>query len=564
MENMEELGNVAEMKKELYRVHSRCNMRGLKATTKWLAELIFSLDQVDNTSLDLIKETSHPKDLVESGEYDCLTMAQSFLDGQEYQRVMHFTKDCIHPIPSFLHHYATYLDGEMKKVDDEVSLAASPKLHLNHLKSLLKSFKTNLDSSDAYQLYLYGVVLSKLDLQGEAISRLVQSVKLEPLLWCSWLELSKLCPNLQSLESLELPEKHWIYKFFLGKFCLSLQYNDQALEHFKLLTEGHFSKSTYLMAQIALANHNIRDVDPSIEAFTKLREVDPYRLENMDTYSNLLYIREMKAELAHLAQHCSDIDKYRVETCCIIGNYYSLKTQHDKAVQYFQRAIKLDPCYLTAWTLMGHEYMELKSTSAAILSYRRAIDVNKRDYRAWYGLGQTYEILKMSFYSLYYYKQAHLLRPNDSRMVVALGEAYDKLGWLQEAKRCYWKARSLGDLEGLALLKLANLFEKLDDNGQAAGAYTAYINETIQLRRDGQGHAFRFLANFHFMNDNLEDAYIAAQRCSDYPEVKEEGKALLKQLAGWRLAQEGSRVYDDQPLNQSALQISSPCSFDLI
>ena len=42
-------------------------------------------------------------------------------------------------------------------------------------------------------------------------------------------------------------------------------------------------------------------------------------------------------------------------------------------------------------------------------------------------------------------------------MVVALGEAYDKLGWLHEAKRCYWKARSLGDAEGLALLKLAKL-----------------------------------------------------------------------------------------------------------
>lgn len=38
---------------------------------------------------------------------------------------------------------------------------------------------------------------------------------------------------------------------------------------------------------------------------------------------------------------------------------------------------------------------------------------------------------------------------------MALGEAYDNLGRNEEAKRCYWKARSIGDVEGLALIKLA-------------------------------------------------------------------------------------------------------------
>ena len=40
-------------------------------------------------------------------------------------------------------------------------------------------------------------------------------------------------------------------------------------------------------------------------------------------------------------------------------------------------------------------------------------------------------------------------------MVVALGEAYDRLDRLQEAKKCFWKAHSLGDMEGIALVKLA-------------------------------------------------------------------------------------------------------------
>lgn len=83
------------------------------------------------------------------------------------------------------------------------------------------------------------------------------------------------------------------------------------------------------------------------------------------------------------------------------------------------------------------------------------LEVNRRDYRAWYGLGQTYEILKMPFYALYYYKQAQLLRPHDSRMVLALGEAYEKQDKIQDALKCYYKACNVGDIEGMALLKLA-------------------------------------------------------------------------------------------------------------
>ena len=117
----------------------------------------------------------------------------------------------------------------------------------------------------------------------------------------------------------------------------------------------------------------MREVDQAVMYFKQLSEIDPYRLDNLDTYSNLLYVKEQRVELAYLAHKTAQIDKYRTETCCVIGNYYSLKSVHEKAVQYFQRALKLNPSYLSAWTLMGHEFIELKNTNAAIQSYRRAI-----------------------------------------------------------------------------------------------------------------------------------------------------------------------------------------------
>ena len=42
-------------------------------------------------------------------------------------------------------------------------------------------------------------------------------------------------------------------------------------------------------------------IDQAVEYFKQLGDIDPYRLDNMDTYSNLLYVKEHRVELAHLA-----------------------------------------------------------------------------------------------------------------------------------------------------------------------------------------------------------------------------------------------------------------------
>jgi anaphase-promoting complex subunit 8 len=40
-------------------------------------------------------------------------------------------------------------------------------------------------------------------------------------------------------------------------------------------------------------------------------------------------------------------------------------------------------------------------------------------------------------------------------MLLALGETYEKLDKVPDALKCYYKARSVGDIEGSALLRLA-------------------------------------------------------------------------------------------------------------
>ena len=214
--------------------------------------------------------------------------------------------------------------------------------------------------------------MKRVSLIEQAKKVLLQAVQMEPCLWGAWLELAHHISDKTTLERLDLPD-HWMKNMFLAHAYVELQLNEQALEIYFGLQAGGLQHSTYLLAQVAIAYHNMREVDAAVGYFQQLSELDPFRLDNLDIYSNLLYVKEQRVELAHLAHKSVDIDKYRTETCCVIGNYYSLRRQHGKAVQYFQRALKLNPNYLSAWTLMGHEYMELKNTHAAIQSYRRAI-----------------------------------------------------------------------------------------------------------------------------------------------------------------------------------------------
>ncbi|MGH0116426.1 UNVERIFIED_CONTAM: hypothetical protein FKN15_017076, partial [Acipenser sinensis] len=337
-------------------------------------------------------------------------------------------------------------------------------------------------------IFRYGVVLRKLDLLKEAIDVFVEATHCLPLHWGAWLELCNLVENKEMLKSMSFPDT-WMKDFFLAHIYTEMQMIEEALQKYKCLINVGFSKSTYIISQIAVAYHNIRDIDKALSMFNELREQDPYRIENMDTFSNLLYVRTMKPELSYLAHNLCDIDKYRVETCCVIGNYYSLRSQHEKAALYFQRALKLNPRCLGAWTLMGHEYMEMKNTSAAIQAYRHAIEVNKRDYRAWYGLGQTCEIQKMPFYCLYYYRRAHQLR----------------------------------------------LHEQLNESDQAAQCYVIYIKEIFEcgelMEQVELSTAFRYLGQYYFKNKQYDDDSICAQRCCNYNDAREEGKSLLRQIS---------------------------------
>ncbi|CAN4088203.1 unnamed protein product [Withania somnifera] len=384
---------------------------------------------------------------------------------------------------------------------------------------------------DSFGLYLYGLVLKQKGSDNLARTVLVESVNSYPWNWSAWSELQSLCTTAETLNSLNL-NNHWMKDFFLANAYQELRMHTESLVKYENL-QVTFSFSNYIQAQIAKALYSLREFEQVEVIFEELLRNDPYRIEDMDMYSNVLYAKECFSALSYLAHRVFLTDKYRPESCCIIGNYYSLKGQHEKSVMYFRRALKLNKNYLSAWTLMGHEYVEMKNTPAAVDAYRRAVDINPCDYRAWYGLGQAYEMMGMPFYALHYFKKSVFLQPSDSRLWIAMAQCYEteQLHMLEEAIKCYRRAANCNDREAIALHQLAKLHAELGRSEEAAFYYKKDLEIMEAEEREGPNlvEALMFLARYYKAQKRYEDAEVYCTCLLDYsgPE-KETAKSLLR------------------------------------
>lgn len=64
----------------------------------------------------------------------------------------------------------------------------------------------------------------------------------------------------------------------------------------------------------------IADFDLAEQIFDKIYAEHPTRFEDLDTYSNILYVMGKRGKLSQVAQKYAAIDRDRPETCCLIGD----------------------------------------------------------------------------------------------------------------------------------------------------------------------------------------------------------------------------------------------------
>lgn len=252
--------SLADIHHEITVARQECVHRGLNQTAKWLSELKYGIVQPLGGDSNIFPHIHIQNSGIDDADQNAYDLAKSYFDFREFDRCNFFLEKTTSPVPRFLYYYSSYMAKEKRRSDnltDEANLTETSQLtDLNDVYTKLKTLHAQR-KLDAYHLYLYGVLLKKLDLKELAIPILVESVTTAPMLWCSWLELAPLISKKEQLVSLNLPN-HWMKSFFVAHTHIELFLNDEGLQLFEELKNAGFQKSTYITAQTAIAYHNKR------------------------------------------------------------------------------------------------------------------------------------------------------------------------------------------------------------------------------------------------------------------------------------------------------------------
>lgn len=387
---------------------------------------------------------------------------------------------------------------------------------------------------DSLNNYIYSAILFKGGRYKESISPLVKSLNEFPLNRSGWKLLNEILVRFDdSIIARTLTElkDSWPKTFFQIELLAELQQTEAAIQ---LMSEMKtLPRNGSIIALEATVYYHNRDFDRSQSLFEELRKKDPYRMESLELYSNLLFVKDEIASLSELSLELSKIDKFRPETLIVSANFFSINGKHEEAISLFAMAIKLDSSFAFAWTLIGHEFIELDNISAAITAYKYAYNSNPRDHRALYGLGRAYEISKMYYHAIIYYKKAVAIYPFDSRVWLALGFCYQELSETDNAIRCYQRAVYNIDNDGIAIYRLATLYEDVGDIDRAAYCYETFLDKydnSDESKKDYVKNAISFLSQYYRNKGKLEKAKHYAQKLLFDPNTVAEGNALIRDI----------------------------------
>lgn len=447
---------IKQMREILWSSYELAEQRCLRKACECVADLESTLPR--ETDEDIMPDCDNHCETLFDAQYE---HAKTCFELQEYERAAYKLRnpklDRMYHLKRFLHYFSLYKAAEKKRIDlmNEVSVIIPKKamLKFNELRDSLERSITHKEA-DGWLLYVYGLVLYKFRLQQRSVLVLEEAIKREPKNWSAWYMLATIIDDEKQLHCLNLP-KHLFKSFFNYLVAIELDLTESSLKNYmtkdsKTLDE-YFSNSLFVSTLLARSLSQTGDrKDLAVALFSQIRQTDPYLVDAMDIYSNALYVRRKRKDLAKLAYDMEKIDPFTPEANSCIANSYSAREQHTKAIVYFTRALRLNPDHLNSWTLIGHEYLEVKSFDKALQAYRFAIFINKRDRRAWLGLGNTHETIMTNVQNpdyepcVYYYSQVAKYRPNDQNMFLALGSVFDKLYWMKPAIYCFKRAGEEG------------------------------------------------------------------------------------------------------------------------
>ncbi|RDX48353.1 protein prenylyltransferase [Lentinus brumalis] len=227
-------------------------------------------------------------------------------------------------------------------------------------------------------------------------------------------------------------------KFASAARAMALYNCRLCLEELETLPAQH-KRSASVMAMLGKAHYELGQYPEAERAFEAARNLEPYRLWDMEVYSTLLWHLQRNVRLSFLAQELLSTDPKSPQAWIAVGNCFSLQKEKTQALTCFRRAAQLDPTCAYAYTLSGHESID-EDLSKAINFFQSALRADARHYNAWYGLGTCYMRMSKLRLADYHYKKASQIHPQNAVLLGCVGVVRERYGELDKALELFSSA----------------------------------------------------------------------------------------------------------------------------
>ncbi|KZT69078.1 TPR-like protein [Daedalea quercina L-15889] len=275
-------------------------------------------------------------------------------------------------------------------------------------------------------------------------------------------------------------------------------------EELEKLSTTH-QRSAWVMAMVGKAHYELGEYTAAERAFEAVRNLEPYRVWDMEVYSTLLWHLQRNVKLAFLAQELVATDPRSPQAWIAVGNCFSLQRERVQALTCFRRAAQLDPNCAYAYTLSGHESID-EDLDKAINFFQAALRADPRHYNAWYGLGTCYMRMSKLRLADYHYRKAAQIHPQNAVLLGCVGMVTERAGDREKALGLFNEAVRISPDNALVRYRRAKILISLK-------RYTAAAEDLEFLRDTSPEESnviFQLAKVYRLLGDSVKSAQMLA------------------------------------------------------
>ncbi|WWC70049.1 uncharacterized protein I206_103993 [Kwoniella pini CBS 10737] len=267
---------------------------------------------------------------------------------------------------------------------------------------------------------------------------------------------------------------------------------------------GNIKNSPWSLDIVARCFYEMADYVQARRVFTKLLELEPYRIQSMDHYSTLLWHLSDPPTLSHISQILMSIDRDSPQSWIATGNCFSLQKDHEEAMKCFRRATQVDPSNSYAWTLCGYEAIEMEEYERALGYFRNAIRGEGRFYNAWYGMGLVYMRTGKIKYAEHHFRRAVEINSTNAVLLCCVGMVLEQSDDVVQAIHFYERAVHYAPTSSMVQFKRIRALVALQRFDEAIT-----LLEPLSEQAPDEANIFFLLGKCYLRKDRRSEATIA-------------------------------------------------------